>query len=71
MIRPETMETATGPVKCHERLGRLLKYYYREGQSQARATDAVTVVSAMAPRHQTGAQKLADRTPIVLQLSTY
>jgi len=30
VMRSETTATATGPVKCHERLGGLLKYYYRE-----------------------------------------
>jgi transposase InsO family protein len=30
LIRSETQATATGPVKCHERLGGLLRYYYRE-----------------------------------------
>ena len=30
VIRSEITATATGPVKCHERVGGLLKYYYRE-----------------------------------------
>ncbi len=30
IICSETMATATGQVKCHERLGGLLRYYYRE-----------------------------------------
>ena len=30
IIPLEATEIATGPVKCHERLGGLLRYYYRE-----------------------------------------
>jgi len=30
IIRSETAAAGTGPVKCHERLGGLLRYYYRE-----------------------------------------
>ena len=30
IIRPQTTATAVGPVQCHERLGGLLKYCYRE-----------------------------------------
>jgi transposase InsO family protein len=30
IVRSHTTATATGPVKCHGRLGGLLKYYYRE-----------------------------------------
>jgi putative transposase len=30
IIRSGTTEAGTGRVKCHERLGGLLRYYYRE-----------------------------------------
>ena len=30
IIRPQTTAAVTGPVECHERLGGLLRYYYRE-----------------------------------------
>jgi putative transposase len=30
IIRSGTTAAAKGPVKCHERLGGLLRYYYRE-----------------------------------------
>jgi len=30
VIRSETAATVTGPVACHERLGGLLRYYYRD-----------------------------------------
>ena len=30
VIRSETTAAATGPVACHERLGGLLRHYYRE-----------------------------------------
>ena len=30
IIRSETTAAAKGPVKCHELLGGLLRYYYRE-----------------------------------------
>jgi hypothetical protein len=29
-IAPKTMSVRTGPVHCRERLGGLLKFYYRE-----------------------------------------
>ena len=37
VIRSETTATATGPVKCHERLGGLLRYYYRQAALGNRA----------------------------------
>ena len=30
LIAPKTMVAGTGPVRCRERLGGLLKFYYRE-----------------------------------------
>ena len=30
LIAPKTTLTGTGPVRCHERLGGVLKFYHRE-----------------------------------------